>query len=210
MTISKSTPVVIILLGIFIAVYASGNGFFAQDAGPGRAVHHAPDKVISRLPADHQVIHIGKSRYYVHGGRFYIKKPPGFVAIRTPLGAVVTSLPIGARAVLFGGITFYVSNDVYYRKILEGYLVVERPPHKSDLQETSPLEPSHRFQGKVVTVQANQLNVRSGPGLNFSVVQQARRHQALTIHAYAPEWLFVEMTDGSFGWVMLKYAPLSL
>ncbi len=33
MTISKRAPIVIVLLGIFIAVYASGNSAFAQDRG---------------------------------------------------------------------------------------------------------------------------------------------------------------------------------
>jgi len=27
----------------------------------------------------------------------------------------------------------------------------------------------------------------------------------VSIHGYAPEWLYVEMADGTFGWVMLKY-----
>ena len=174
-------------------------------AAPPNAVHHAPGKVISRLPADHRVVHVGKSRYYLHGDHFYVKKPSGFVPVRAPLGAVVVSIPIGARAVLFGGITFYVSDDVYYRKVPEGYLVVVRPAHKDDLQEASSVEPSYRVTGKMAIVQAHTLNVRSGPGLNFPVVRQVRRHQALTIHGYAPEWLYVEMADGTFGWVMLKH-----
>ena len=33
MTISKRTTIVIILLGIFMTVYVSGNGAFAQDGG---------------------------------------------------------------------------------------------------------------------------------------------------------------------------------
>jgi len=177
----------------------------AAFAGPGKAVHHAPGKVISRLPAGHRVVHVGKSKYYVHGSHFYVKKPVGFVAVRAPLGAVVVSIPIGARAVLFGGVTFYVSNDVYYRKVPGGYRIVERPSHAGALQEASPVEPSQRVPGKMVKVQAHKLNVRSGPGLNFPVVHQVRKHQTLSIHGYAPEWLYVEMTDGTFGWVMLKY-----
>ena len=177
----------------------------AIHAGPKKSFHPAPGKEISRLPADHRVVHVGKARYYVHGGRFYIRKPSGFVAVRAPLGAVVVSIPIGARAVLFGGITFYIWNDVYYRKVPEGYRVVERPAHAGELQEASSVEPSKRVPGKMVKVQTHKLNVRSGPGLNFPVVQQVIRNQALTIHGYAPEWLYIELTDGTFGWVMLKY-----
>ena len=73
---------------------------------------------------------------------------------------------------------------------------MERPANKDDLQETSSVEPSYRVTGKMAIVQANKLNVRSGPGLNFPVVQQVRRHQALTIRE-KKEGLFVLEPAGS-------------
>jgi hypothetical protein len=95
-----------------------------------------------KMPPGHEVVHLGKSRYYVHGGVFYVKKPPGFVEVRAPLGAIVFGLPIGAMALLIGGITYYVYNDVYYLKVPKGYVVVERPSDVVVVKETSAAVPS--------------------------------------------------------------------
>lgn len=112
---------------------------YAQHA---RTVRHAPANMYKKMPPGHEVVHLGKSRYYVHGGVFYVKKPPGFVEVRAPLGAIVFGLPIGAMALLIGGITYYVYNDVYYRKVPKGYVVVERPSDVVVVKETSAAVPS--------------------------------------------------------------------
>jgi hypothetical protein len=83
---------------------------YAQHA---RTVRHAPARIYKKIPLGHKVVHLGKSRYYIHGGAFYVKKSPGFVAVRAPLEAIVIGLPIGAMALLIGGITYYVYNYVY-------------------------------------------------------------------------------------------------
>jgi hypothetical protein len=158
-----------------------------------------------KMPPGHRTVRVGTSRYYVHGGAFYVRKPDGFIAVRAPLGAVVVGLPIGAMALLIGGFTYYVYNDVYYRRVPEGYVVVEQPTEVVVAKEASPVVPSHQNAGETVAVTATLLNVRSGPGLDFPVVRQVRRHDSLVVHGYAPDWLYVKMPDGCFGWVMLKF-----
>lgn len=177
----------------------------AAHAQPRRTSHSAPIKIYKKMPPGHRTVHVGKFRYFVHRGAFYVKKPAGFVAVRAPLGAVVVDLPIGVMALLIGGITYYVYNDIYYRRVPEGYVVVEQPPEAVLVKEASPVVPSQQTAGETVAVTATLLNVRSGPGLNFPVVRQIRRHDALAVHGYAPDWLYVKMPDGSFGWVMLKF-----
>jgi hypothetical protein len=157
------------------------------------------------MPPGHHTVHVGAARYYLHGGAFYQKKPGGFFPVQAPVGAVVFSLPIGAMALLVGGITCYLYNDVYYRRASQGYVVVEQPPGVVAVKETSPVVPSHQTAGETVTITAARLNVRSGPGLNFPVVQYIRKLEAVWINGYAPEWLYVELPDCSFGWLMLEF-----
>jgi uncharacterized protein YraI len=73
------------------------------------------------------------------------------------------------------------------------------------VKETSAVVPLRQTAGESVAVTATRLNVRSGPGLNFPLVLQIRRHDALVVHGYAPDWLYVKMPNGSFGWVMIKF-----
>jgi uncharacterized protein YgiM (DUF1202 family) len=177
----------------------------AAYAQPATTVRHAPAKMYKKMPPGHRNVRVGKSMYYVHGGAFYVRKPAGFVAVRAPVGALVVGLPIGAMALLIGGLTYYVYNDVYYRRAPDGYVVVERPAEVVVAKDASPVVPAHQITGETVAVTATLLNVRSGPGLNFPVVRQVRRHDSLAVHGYAPDWLYVKMPDGSFGWVMLKF-----
>ncbi len=101
--------------------------------------------------------------------------------------------------------TKYFYNDVYYLRVPEGYVVVEQPSDVAVVKEVSPVVPSKQAAGERVLVNASKLNVRSGPELHFTVVNQINQNDVLIIHGYAPEWLYVKMPDGTFGWVMLKY-----
>lgn len=174
-------------------------------AKTGKGPGHAPGGVLHKMPPGHRAIDVGNSRYYFHGGVFYQRKPDGFVPVHAPVGAVVFRLPVGAMALLVGGLTYYFYNEVYYRKVPQGYAVVEQPSEAVVVKTTSPVVPSQQSAGETVAVTAALLNVRSGPGLNFPVVRQIRQHETVTINGYAPEWLYVKLPDGSFGWVMLKY-----
>jgi uncharacterized protein YgiM (DUF1202 family) len=104
-----------------------------------------------------------------------------------------------------GGITCYLYNDVYYPRASQGYVVVEQAPGVVAVKETSPVVPSQQTAGETVTITAAPANVRSGPGLNFPVVQYIRQHETVRINRYAPEWLYVELPDGGFGCLMLEY-----
>ena len=174
-------------------------------AQPGRGPGLGPGEVLHKMPPGHRAVHFGGSRYYFHGGAFYQKRPGGFFPVHAPVGAVVFSLPVGAMALLVGGITYYLYNDVYYRRTSQGYVVVEKPSEVVVVKATSPVVPSQQTAGETVTITTALLNVRSGPGLNFPVVQQVRQHEMVTVNGYAPEWLYVKLPDGRFGWVMLKY-----
>ena len=77
----------------------------------------------------HEVVTVGHRRYRYHDGRFY---KPGFFGlglfvVRPPLGAVVTVIPAGHKTFIFGGITYYYHDEVYYKACPSGYMVVPAP-----------------------------------------------------------------------------------
>jgi uncharacterized protein YgiM (DUF1202 family) len=64
--------------------------------------------------------------------------------------------------------------------------------------------------GQQVAVTAEQLDVRSGPGLNHPLVTHVAKGAVLVIRGSAPGWLYVQLPNGTFGWVMSKFtAPVS-
>lgn len=163
------------------------------------------ERTVTRLPPRHRSVWVGRSRYFYDGGHFYRKGPGGYIVVSAPVGAIVLGIPVGSRAVIVGGLTYYVYGSVYYRRIGSGYLVVEPPAQTVVIKEISPVVPSEQSVGEKVLVAVPLLNVRSGPGITFPVIREIRKDQMLTIHGYAPEWLYVELQSGEFGWVMLRY-----
>ena len=127
------------------------------------------------------------------------------MVVGAPIGAVVLSIPVGYRAVVVGGLTYYVYAGVSYRRVHTGYVVVEPPAETVVVKEVSPVRPSVEKGGERVSVTATLLNVRSGPGMDFPVIHQVREGEKLTVYGYAPDWLYVKLSTGVFGWVMLRY-----
>ncbi|RPI80011.1 MAG: SH3 domain-containing protein [Desulfobacteraceae bacterium] len=165
-----------------------------------------------RLPSGHQNVRVGHDDYYYHhrGGTFYRRGPSGYFTVRAPFGAIVFNIPIGSRAVMSRGETYYVYDDVYYRRAGTRYIVVEPPRETVIVKEVSPVVPAEPNVGDKVLVTAPLLNIRSGPGMNFPVVREVDQGALLTIHGYAPDWLYVQLTGGEFGWAMVKFTtPLA-
>jgi len=199
----KMARAAIVGAALFAAVSMSaGDVAFAYRERP-RA--NPRGKVVVKLPKGHRSVWVGRNRYYYHGGAFYRKGPSGYLMVGGPIGAVVLSIPVGSRAVVVGGLTYYVYGGVYYRRVHTGYLVVETPAETVAVKEVSPVKPSVEKAGEKVSVTATLLNVRSGPGMDFPVIQQVHEGEQLNIHGYAPDWLYVKLPTGEFGWVMLRH-----
>jgi uncharacterized protein YgiM (DUF1202 family) len=59
------------------------------------------------------------------------------------------------------------------------------------------------------TVTASVLNVRSGPGLNYPVIEQVYQGAVMRLHGNAPGWLYALLPNGQFGWVSASFtAPI--
>lgn len=174
---------------------------------PPGAPHH-PGTVVKQLPPRSKSVWVEKSRYYYHEKNFYRKGPSGYVVVSAPIGALVVSIPLGSKAVIAGGLTFYFDGMTYYRRASGGYLVVEPPLQPVIVREVPPVVPSEQRMGGTVSVTVSILNVRSGPGMSFPVIYEVRMGEVLQIHGYAPDWLYVKLSTGEFGWVMLKFTSM--
>jgi hypothetical protein len=53
------------------------------------------------------------------------------------------------------------------------------------------------------------VNVRSGPGLDSTIVGQTVAGQIVDVIGAAPEWLYVRTGTGQYGWVMSQYTEES-
>jgi len=182
-----------VLLLFSFTLFSSGNAL-AQRKPPPRhgtpKVHYG--KVVKVLPAGHRAVHVGKVKYHYSHGVFYRPHRGTWVVVRPPIGAVVAGLATAAIVVTVSGTQYYLCDGIYYRKVPAGYEVVSIPEPLATVPAV----------GEKVHVIAHRLNVRSGPGMHHSVVRQLSEGTILIIKGFAPGWLYVELDDGTTGWVM--------
>lgn len=114
---------------------------------------------------------------------------------------VVTVIPKGASVTI-------LDNTGYWFKIKynghEGY------SYRKYLKETN--TSNDIFQSKEnVIVTAYELNVRTGPNTNYSIIKQVKRNDSLNIvdKNKSNGWLKVQFDDGSTGWVSGKYVTIT-
>jgi len=56
-----------------------------------------------------------------------------------------------------------------------------------------------------VAITEKLVNVRSGPGLDSTVLGRAVAGQVVDVIGAAPEWLYIRLENGQYGWVMTRY-----
>ncbi|WP_136808236.1 DUF6515 family protein [Desulfosediminicola flagellatus] len=164
---------------------------------PTTVMARPPGFQMRQLPLGHHIVHVGSLVFYFLDGVFFRRAPHGFVVAPAPIGAVVLTIPPESLRVTADKTVFFTYDGVYYQKVPEGYMVVERPskPHAPLIAK-----------GTQIRVAVDILNVRSGPGLEHSVVRHVKHGEILTIEASQIDWAFVKLPDSSFGWIKLKYA----
>jgi uncharacterized protein YgiM (DUF1202 family) len=167
-------------------------------AGPNKSSRNGYYKKAPR--GSHWVNH-GKTYYMVHQGRFYKPGRGGYVHTRPPRGLVLHGLPLAATLIAIAGITYYVWDDIYYRKIPAGYQVVDTPRQVVVVKSVQP--------GAQAVVTAQALNVRSGPGLNHSVQHLVYSNDQLIVQSSSGDWLYVQLPDNSYGWVMSRFVSIT-
>lgn len=146
------------------------------------------------------VINHQHNTYNYYGGHYYRHSGGVYVMVSPSFGVVVPSLPVGFVAVTIGGIVYYQSYGIYYRPAPTGYVVVEVP--------VSAEKPKTEVASTVV-VKHELVNVRVGPSKKQDVVTTVKGGDMLNVLGQSPDWYFVELQDGTQGWVMEKFvAPV--
>lgn len=163
------------------------------------------DHVVSSLPRGYRRVWHDRKPYYYFSGTFYRPYTSGFIAVGAPLGAIVVSLPVGYQRVWVDNSWYYVYGSAFYRRVPYGYMVVAPPPAVI-VEDSVPeiVAPTESAAG-TVSVTTSVLNVRSGPGLDYPRIYQIHEGYLLEIHGKALGWLYVQLPNGEFGWVMNMY-----
>lgn len=146
--------------------------------------------------------------YRYHGYRRpywrpYWRYPRGYVGYPPGIGTVFLTLPLGCAGIYIGGTTYYYYDNVYYRSVPSGYVVVAPPVAEV------PQIVSEGTEYTQVSVTASLLNVRSGPGAGNAIIRQVRKGEILDVSGESGGWLYVVLSDGADGWVDARYtAPM--
>ena len=203
---------------------SSLEGFCQPHRPRGRTVVHRPvpyhgrvvvrhpvpryGRPVVKLPPKHRKVVVGRHSYFFHQGIFYRSGPGAYVVTRAPVGAIVATIPMGFFTFVVADLTYFYYGGVYYRKVHTGYRVVEPPPETVVVHEYSNDSDTSPAMGDHVSVTAESLNVRSGPNKTQSVITIIPRGTVMTIRGHAPGWLYVELDDGTCGWIMQGYTAL--
>lgn len=166
-------------------------------------------RVVVRLPPKHRNLMVNRTKYFFDSGIFYREGPRGYVVVRAPAGAILASVPVGSLTFMLGGTPYWYYSGVYYRRVPSGYIVVDAPPDAVISQESDDREDIAPAVGERVSITAQSLNVRSGPGRNHAVIAHLQYGTTLVVRGYAPGWFYVELPQGRFGWIMKKFTSFT-
>jgi hypothetical protein len=123
-----------------------------------------------------------------------------------PRGSVFWSVPFGAEVFLFGGLTYFWWNDIWYCGIGSEYVVVDSP-YDTDVVDQAPVVASSPAgDGQQMVITEELLNVRSGPGSDYPVVYVLHSGDVVTVHGYDSVWLYITNSNDENGWIMNQYA----
>jgi Family of unknown function (DUF6515)/Bacterial SH3 domain len=162
-------------------------------------------RAVVRLPPRHRNLMVNRTRYFFDSGIFYREGPRGYVVVRAPLGAILASVPVGSVTFALGGTPYWYYSGAYYRRVPSGYTVVDAPPNAVIAEESDDRD----VVGERVSITAQSLNVRSGPGGNHAVIAHLQYGTTLVVRGYSPGWLYVELPHGRFGWIMKKFTSFA-
>ncbi len=196
-----SPPRTVLVIALLTTAGLLATPYHASRAQPrdhGRDSRHS-SAVVQTLPRGYHTVRGHNQEYFVYGGHFYEQRHGGYVVVHPPFGVLVSALPPSYVVVYISGIRYFFVGGAYFRPASTGYVIVEPPVPTAPPQEA-----------RTVMVQVSQLNVRHGPGRDFGVVTVVSQGARLVVYGTAPDWCYVRLPDGTFGWVMTRFTlPIS-
>lgn len=201
---SKVSLVVFLVVGVTaVALSANSAPVHNRPIYKKKAItrHAPPVRYVRALPYGYRTFVHGGLTYYYADGHYYHHSPDGYMVITAPVGATVQFLPAGAVSVTIGKVRYYRVAGVYYQKSTAGYRIVN--PVVVEAPANDLVEGADR-----VRVSVSTLNVRSGPGTNRQVINTVRKGNVLLVLAEESGWYYVQLPDGTSGWVMKVYVTV--
>lgn len=181
-------------------------GGHGSDAGRTRYRDHSPRTYDYRdshrqrhrhPPAGAFSFYLSGVPFFYHSGIYYRQYDDEYVVVRAPIGARVRILPDGCSTIYSRGHSYYVCDEDYYQPFDDGYIVVEQPVY---VDRDADIDV-----GDEVRVRVDTLNVRSGPGRHYDIVDQLYRGDIALVRDTKRGWLFIDLPGGSNGWVLREY-----
>ncbi len=103
-----------------------------------------------------------------------------------------------------------------------GSMIYEPPRHQTVVYNTPPpviiqsepivvtrpmasIAPQSEVVLRQVKITERIVNVRSGPGLDSTIIGQTVAGQNVDVIGAAPDWLYIRTSAGQYGWVMSQY-----
>jgi len=197
----------LLFIGIFLtAGMFTGSPAFAAQRGRQHAIQrHAPHSgqvVANRHGRNHRPYVRHARRHYYPRGHYYGNRSSVSLFFGAPIGTFFPTLPYGYTSVVVQGSPYYLAGGVYYQQAVGGYRVVEAPREVVAVNRTVVQQTLPAGLPEEVQVSAAALNIRSGPGLHYSVIDEVQRGDILQVLNSAPGWFNVRMESGRSGWVM--------
>ena len=198
-------PNILFVMVLMAACLFASSTAFAEPPGRKHAIqkneaHHG--RVIAKRHGDHRRPYLSRTRHYQRRSPFYRKRPHFSLFLGAPIGTFRTTLPVGYTRVVVRGASYSVAGGVYYQNVLGGYRVVEVPREVVVVNSPPVVRTMEALLPSEVQVAAAALNVRTGPGLHYSMIDQVQRGDILQVISSAPGWFRVQIGSGQSGWVM--------
>ena len=201
-------PIILVVLICFaLTTFVPPTAFAGPSAKAAPGPRQSP--VFQHVPPGGHLVRHHNKEYFFHRGRCYRHGKNGYFMVAPPVGIITYSLPTAATTILIAGLTYYVVDNIFYRRVPSGYQVVEKPVQTTVVQTTRPTTvaaPSETgTSGTQVVVTAKVLNVRSGPGLSHPILTTTYMGNILIVQGTAPGWYYVHLPDNTYGWVMQQF-----
>ncbi len=95
------------------------------------------------------------------------------------------------------------TRTVYYTRSPQ--VIVHQPQPIIVRQQFPPSTPPPELILRQVKITEKIVNIRSGPGLENTVINQVHHDERVDVVGIAPDWLYVKTADGQYGWIMAQY-----
>lgn len=77
--------------------------------------------------------------------------------------------------------------------------------YSSQMSSPTPVLEQPELVLRQVSITEKLVNVRSGPGLDTTILDRAVAGQVVDVIGAAPEWLYIRTESGRYGWIMTRY-----